>query len=171
MNDEPDRASGPSDNESGLLDEESGLPDEDPGLPDDAEAVAAMLQLWEDLELRREPASLAYRTLVLLEHFGRLPPGRLARLLSVPSTSLSRVTAKLTQAGLVVGAPAPGDGRVRIVTATPAGRLLLAEMRAERLAGPSPLLPDRAEGEAVRAGLTGLRTALRLLLRDRDGEV
>ncbi|KOX28647.1 hypothetical protein ADL06_13680 [Streptomyces sp. NRRL F-6491] len=127
------------------------------------------MELWEDLELRREPTGLAYRILVLLEHFGRLAPGRLAQLLSVPTTSLSRVTAQLAQAGLVASAPTPGDGRGRIVTATGAGRRLLAEMRAERLAEPSPLLPDHGEDEAVRAGLAGLLAALQRSLRDRDG--
>ncbi|MFE8938022.1 MarR family transcriptional regulator [Streptomyces sp. NPDC007872] len=149
MNDDPDQASSPS---------------------ADEEAAAAMLELWEDLERRREPAGLAYRILVLLDHFGRLTPGRLAHLLSVPTTSLSRVTAKLAQTGLVASAPTPGDGRGRIVTATRAGRRLLAEMRAERLTEPSLLLPDHAEDEAVRAGLVGLLAALQSSLRDRDGD-
>ncbi|MFJ5934055.1 MarR family transcriptional regulator [Streptomyces sp. NPDC093071] len=144
-------------------------PDQASGLSADEEAAAAMLELWEELELRREPVGLAYRTLVLLEQLGRLTPGRLARLLSVPAASLSRVTAKLAQAGLVVSAPAPGDGRGKIVTATRSGRRLLAEMRAERLAEPSPLLAEHAEDEAVRAGLDGLLAALRRSLRDRAG--
>ncbi|MGW0034642.1 MarR family winged helix-turn-helix transcriptional regulator [Streptomyces sp. NPDC003314] len=147
MNDDPDQASGRSADEG---------------------AAAAMLELWEELELRREPAGLAYRTLVLLEHLGRLTPGRLARLLSVPATSLSRVIAQLVRAGLVVSAPAPGDGRGKVVTATHAGRRLLAEMRAERLAEPLPLVEEHAEDEAVRAGLDSLLAVLRRVLRDRD---
>ncbi|WP_051716342.1 MarR family transcriptional regulator [Streptomyces bikiniensis] len=149
MNDDPDQTSGPS---------------------ADAEATAAMLEWWEDLELRREPTGLAHRILVLLEHFGRLSPGGLARLLHIPTTSLSRMTAQLARAGLVTSAPAPGDGRGRIVTATPAGLQLLAELRAERLAEPSPLLPEHAENEAVRAGLAGLLAALHKSLRDHDGD-
>ncbi|MEW1905143.1 MarR family transcriptional regulator [Streptomyces sp. NPDC086147] len=145
-------------------------PDQASGLSADEEAAAAMLEWWENLELRREPAGLAYRILVLLEHFGQLPPGRLAQLLSVPATSLSRVTAKLAQAGLVTSALTPGDGRGRIVTATRAGRQLLTEMRAERLAKPSSLLPEHAENEAVRAGLTSLLAALQRSLRDHDGD-
>ncbi|MFE6462302.1 MarR family transcriptional regulator [Streptomyces cinereoruber] len=147
MNDDPDQTSGPS---------------------ADEEATTAMLELWENLELRREPAGLAHRILVLLEHFGRLSPGRLAQLLRVPATSLSRMTAKLAQAGLVTSAPAPGDGRGRIVTATRAGRQLLADMRAERLTEPSPLLPGHAENEAVRAGLAGLLAALHRSLCDHE---
>ncbi|MFB8101095.1 hypothetical protein ACFUJ0_05815 [Streptomyces sp. NPDC057242] len=109
-------------------------PDSTADLPDrEAEVIAALLRLWENLEIRHDPASLVYRLLTLLERSGPMPPGRAARLLSVPDTSISRLTARTARAGPVASTAASGDGRGRALAMTEAGRSLLGELRAERL--------------------------------------
>ncbi|MFE5513071.1 hypothetical protein ACFQ9J_21300 [Streptomyces sp. NPDC056529] len=95
--------------------------------------TAALLRLWENLEIRHDPVSLAYRVLTLLERFGPMPPGRAARLLSVSDTSISRLAAQMTQGGLMTSTAASSDGRGRVLAMAPAGHLLLGELRAERL--------------------------------------
>ncbi|MFF5635739.1 MarR family transcriptional regulator [Streptomyces sp. NPDC012825] len=148
MNDDPDDAVDPS--------------------ADEAATTAEVLRLWEALELGQEPASLAYRVLTLLERFGRTSPGEVAHLLAVSSTSMSRLTAQLTQDGLVVSTPAPGDGRSKVISVTPAGKLLLDELRAERLTALVLFLPSAsADSEAARDGVASLRDVLRRRLQDR----
>ncbi|MFI9122394.1 hypothetical protein ACIGW0_23890 [Streptomyces bikiniensis] len=109
-------------------------PDSTADLPArEADATAALLGLWEGLEIRHDPVSLVYRVPTLPERFGRMPPGRAARLLSVSDTSMSRLAAQMVQGGPVTSTAASSDGRGRVLAVTQAGHLLLGELRAERL--------------------------------------
>ncbi|MET9933346.1 MULTISPECIES: MarR family transcriptional regulator [unclassified Streptomyces] len=131
-------------------------PDSTADLPaHEADASAALLRLWENLEIRHDPVSLVHRVLTLLERFGRMPPGRAARLLSVSDTSMSRLVAQMARGGLVTSTAASSDRRSRVLAMTQAGRLLLGELRAEHLETLMRHIPPGViDSEAARDGLS-----------------
>ena len=99
--------------------------------------------------------------LAVVVHAGRLRMSDLAAFEEVSRPTITRVAAELQGLGLIVRESDPADGRVAWLTATDAGRALLAEGQARRIA---PLatavsaLPDDqraalAEGLTVLEGL------------------
>ena len=70
--------------------------------------------------------------LATLVREGPLRAGDLATAEALNPTMLSRVLAHLEEAGLVVRAADPGDGRASRAAATPAGRRLVGRLRARR---------------------------------------
>ena len=89
--------------------------------------------------------------------------GRLAELERVQPPSMTRIVAKLEDAGLCVREVDPSDRRIARVTVTPAGSECLAEVRvrrneylAERLAELDP-----AERAALEAALPALEALTR----------
>jgi DNA-binding MarR family transcriptional regulator len=71
-------------------------------------------------ELSPSRASL----LATIAREGPLTPSALAELERLSRPGVTRMLGKLEAAGLVEGAPAPGDGRSRLVSLTPEGRAL-----------------------------------------------
>jgi DNA-binding MarR family transcriptional regulator len=67
--------------------------------------------------------------LATVERHGPLTPSELAEIEAVRRPTATRVVAKLGAEGLVDRAGDPNDGRVSLVSITPAGAELLAEMR------------------------------------------
>ena len=67
--------------------------------------------------------------LATVEVRGPLTPSELAAIESVKRPTATRLVAKLAAAGLVDRAGDPGDGRVSLVSITPAGSALLSRMR------------------------------------------
>ena len=67
--------------------------------------------------------------LATVERHGPLTPSELAEIEAVRRPTATRIVAKLADAGLVERAGDPNDGRVSLVSITPAGRKLLSEMR------------------------------------------
>ena len=67
--------------------------------------------------------------LATVERHGPLAPSELAEIEAVKRPTATRIVAKLAAAGLVDRAGDPNDGRVSLVSITPAGSSLLREMR------------------------------------------
>ena len=83
--------------------------------------------------------------LATIERHGPLTPSELAERERVQRPTVTRVLARLEEAGLIVRAGDPADRRSSLVTVSPAGRELLAVLRtrkdaylARRLAALSP---------------------------------
>lgn len=95
--------------------------------------------------------------LAVVVHAGRLRMSDLAAFEEVSRPTITRVAGELQGLGLITRAADPADGRVSWLTATDAGRALLAEGQARRIAplvaALSTLPDDRraalAEGLAV----------------------
>lgn len=86
-----------------------------------------------------------YSALTSLELAGALTPGELADIERVRPPTMTRIVAKLEQRGLVQRSPHPTDGRQVLLSATDAGRNVLArhgqardEWLIQRLAELSP---------------------------------
>lgn len=80
-------------------------------------------------------------------------PFELERILAMPQYGLSRLIARLEEAGLVIRGGCPGDGRGQLVAITDAGRAMRARMRpvyaaALQEAVGSRLSPAESEGLA-----------------------
>ena len=67
-----------------------------------------------------------------VSRLGPLGAGDLAHQEGLNPTMLSRVVGKLEAAGLLTRSPDPGDKRVTVLTATPAGRAEHQRLRRER---------------------------------------
>jgi DNA-binding MarR family transcriptional regulator len=67
--------------------------------------------------------------LATVERHGPLTPSELAEIEAVKRPTATRIVAKLADAGLVDRAGDPRDGRVSLVSITPAGSTLLSRMR------------------------------------------
>ena len=70
--------------------------------------------------------------LATIEARGPLTPSEVAAIESVKRPTATRIVAKLAAGGLVVKAGDPSDGRVQLVSISPAGRALLHEMRGRK---------------------------------------
>ena len=99
--------------------------------------------------------------LATVERHGPLTPTELAARERVQRPTVTRIVARLEDAGLVTRAGDPGDRRSSLITVTPAGRALLATARtrkdaflSERLEMLAPA--DRATLERAAALLEGL---------------
>ena len=67
-----------------------------------------------------------------LERHGSMSPGELAEHEKVQPPSMTKILAKLEEAGYATRSPHPGDKRQALVTASPAGLALLADDRRRR---------------------------------------
>lgn len=67
--------------------------------------------------------------LATVEARGPLTPSELARIEGIKRPTATRIVAKLAAGGLVKRAGDPADGRVSLVSVTPAGSALLLKMR------------------------------------------
>ena len=72
--------------------------------------------------------------LATVERHGPLTPRALAEIEAVKRPTATRIVAKLAAAGLVNRAGDPNDGRVSLVSITPAGSELLSRMRTRKTA-------------------------------------
>ena len=70
--------------------------------------------------------------LATVERHGPLTPSELAKVERVKRPTATRLVAKLAAAGLVDRATDPNDGRVSLVSITPAGTTLLGRMRGRK---------------------------------------
>jgi DNA-binding MarR family transcriptional regulator len=70
--------------------------------------------------------------LASIEREGPLTPSELALRERIQRPTVTRILARLEEGGLVSRAPDPADRRSSLVTATPAGRALLAESRTRK---------------------------------------
>ena len=99
--------------------------------------------------------------LATVDRFGPLTPTELAARVRVQRPTITRVVCRLEEAGLVSRAADPADGRSALITVSPAGREVLAEIRtrkdaflSERLEALGP--EDRATLERAAALLEGM---------------
>ena len=99
--------------------------------------------------------------LATVDRFGPLTPTELAARERVQRPTITRVVCRLEEAGLVTRAADPADGRSALITVSPAGREVLAEIRtrkdaflSERLEALGP--EDRATLERAAALLEGM---------------
>jgi DNA-binding MarR family transcriptional regulator len=99
--------------------------------------------------------------LATVERHGPLTPSELAARERVQRPTVTRIVARLEEAGLIDRAGDPGDRRSSLITITPAGRELLAAVRtrkdaflSERLDALAP--QDRATLERAAALLEGM---------------
>ena len=99
--------------------------------------------------------------LATVDRFGPLTPTELAARERVQRPTITRVICRLEEAGLVTRAADPADGRSALITVSPAGLALLAEVRtrkdaflSERLDALDP--QDRATLERAAALLEGM---------------
>jgi DNA-binding MarR family transcriptional regulator len=104
--------------------------------------------------------------LVTVERHGPLTPSELAARERVQRPTVTRVLARLEEAGLVARAADPADRRSSLVTITPAGTDLLAESRTRK----DLFLARRLErlDAADRATLARAAELLDELLEDRE---
>jgi DNA-binding MarR family transcriptional regulator len=69
-----------------------------------------------------------------VERHGPMTPSELADRERIQRPTATRLLARLAEGGLVERTPDPQDGRSALVTATPAARALLAELRTRKTA-------------------------------------
>jgi DNA-binding MarR family transcriptional regulator len=128
---------------------------------DVARLRAALARIARQLDRQTRGASLTRASataLATLAKRGPLRPGELADLEGVHQTMLSRILAKLTEAGLVERTPDPTDARAALIAVTEKGAELDSRLRAERtrlLAQHLAGLPD-AESARLISALTAL---------------
>jgi DNA-binding MarR family transcriptional regulator len=147
----------------------------DPGAPlsvADVSELAARLRLAITRTARRlrqeaggdlSPSQTA--ALVTIEGHGPLTPSELAKLERVQRPTATRIVARLEAEDLVERAADPTDGRSFLVSATPAGRALLARLRTRKNA----YLVRRLR-ELDEADLAALARAAQVLERVHGGE-
>jgi len=137
-------------------------------MPSDAHALAselrpAVIMAARRIRAERGSADLSdpqYSVLVHLEKHGPLTPGQLADLERIQPPSMTRTVNCLVEAGLVAKDAHPTDGRVVLVSLTPAGRTEVAETRRRRSQWLEARLEDMADDERAR-----LADAVELLRR------
>jgi DNA-binding MarR family transcriptional regulator len=107
------------------------------------------------------PSQLA--VLAALARGGPTSPGMLAAEEQVQPPSMTGIIDRLEEKGLVLRAPAPGDGRSQLVSLTPAGRRLVSGMRSQRNAWLAVRLRglDEAEVADLRRGISALERILK----------
>ena len=67
-----------------------------------------------------------------VERHGPLTPSELAARERIQRPTATRLVARLDELGLIASTPAPGDARSRLLSVTPEGRALLADMRTRK---------------------------------------
>jgi DNA-binding MarR family transcriptional regulator len=94
-----------------------------------------------------------FDALAALRRAGRpfaLSPGQLADAMLVTTGAVTKRVDRLVERGLAARATAPGDGRARVVTLTPAGRRLTDRLIAEHLDNERALLGGLSPAELDR---------------------
>lgn len=84
---------------------------------------------------RQSPAELTptqLSALATVQRDGPLPVGALAEIEQVGAPTSTKVVDKLEEGGFVTRHPSPTDRRVSLVEITPAGEVLLADLRARK---------------------------------------
>ena len=84
-----------------------------------------------------------------LDAFGGLTPGELGQRLGLTSGGVTALTTRLIEAGHVARRRHPDDGRMRVLTVTPAGARLLAEQLDPVLDAADAPLGELSGAEAV----------------------
>jgi DNA-binding MarR family transcriptional regulator len=107
--------------------------------PDSAELASALrvhiMRLARRLRAERESSGHTlsqFAALASIERHGPMSPGDLAARERVQPPSMTRIVARLEEEGLVSREPHPTDRRQQLLTATDAGRELLAADRLRR---------------------------------------
>jgi DNA-binding MarR family transcriptional regulator len=102
-----------------------------------------------------KPVAMAHgHALMLLASRGELTQQQLGAELCIDKSNVARLCAKMVDAGDVSQRPSETDGRSRLVTLTPRGRRLAAEVEAASRAKFGKLLaalPARERGKVVQA--------------------
>ena len=93
--------------------------------------------------------------LAVVERDGPLTPSELAARERIQRPTVTRILARLDEAGVVTRAADPGDGRSSLVSATDAGRALLAAARTRKDA----FLSERLEALSAADRVTLARAA------------
>lgn len=100
-----------------------------------------------------------WQTLATVEAFGRIETRDLADQVAVSKSALSGLLDKLSQRGLLVRSPFPGDTRRVLVALTPAGTELVTRTHAAVAQAQGDLVDELSESE-----MTALSDATRKLL-------
>lgn len=95
--------------------------------------VARVRTLWKESALRVHPdlQPSGYKLLAYIARTGDANAHRLAELFEMDKSLVSRQIRMLEDAGLLQSRPDERDGRLRVLTSTPAADRVLAELRAE----------------------------------------
>lgn len=115
-------------------------------------------RLRQEADADLTPSQVA--ALATIERHGPLTPSELAAIERIQRPTATRVAAHLEERGLVGRAGDPGDGRVRLLSATARGSALLATMRSRKNA----FLADRM-ADLSAADLAALERAADVLER------
>ena len=105
--------------------------------------------------------------LATIERHGPLTPSGLAEIERVRRPTATRMVARLEEEGLVLRTTDPGDGRVSLVSASPAGSALLKKIRGRKNAYLARRLRELSDDEA--ADLERAAAILERLLEDERG--
>lgn len=100
-----------------------------------SELAITVVRFARHLRLRRNPKALSLSQLsamTTLRLMGPLTPGALASLERVTPPSMSRVVKKLTAAGMVTRQPHAEDRRLAVVSLTPVGADVIADVNEAR---------------------------------------
>ncbi len=87
--------------------------------------------------------------LATIDRRGPLTPSGLAEIERVRRPTATRMVARLEEEGLVLRTTDPGDGRVSLVSASPAGRTLLKKVRGRKTAYLARRLRELSDEEAA----------------------
>jgi DNA-binding MarR family transcriptional regulator len=106
-----------------------------------------------------------YAVLSVIGVMRALPPTELAALLRIPPTTISRLVARVVDAGLALRSPNPADGRSYLLELTEEGRAVVRTIapRVQRLVEE---LAARADVVEIEAALVSLEEAARALALD-----
>jgi DNA-binding MarR family transcriptional regulator len=87
--------------------------------------------------------------LATIDRFGPLTPSGLAEIERVRRPTATRMVARLEEEGLVLRTTDPADGRVSLVSTSPAGRTLLKKVRGRKNAYLARRLRELSDEEAA----------------------
>jgi DNA-binding MarR family transcriptional regulator len=107
--------------------------------------------------------------LATIERHGPLPPSELADLERIQRPTVTRIVARLTEAGLVERTADPEDGRSSLVSITREGRDLLGALRSRKTAYLAEHL-GRLGSDDVKALQRAAEVLERMLERDAEPE-
>jgi len=147
---------------------EADVPDALPASPDEAQIArvqVAVIQLARQLKSVDDSGlAMSLRTaLAALVKYGPLPAGRLAEIECVDPASMSRTLRALDSRGLIQRTIDPTDGRISLISASPAGVESFYRTRKQA----TTFLVDRLQdsGDEVVAQVAAAAPILELLVR------
>jgi DNA-binding MarR family transcriptional regulator len=106
-----------------------------------------------------------YAVLSVIGVMRALPPTELAALLRIPPTTISRLVARVVDAGLAVRSPNPADGRSYLLELTEEGRAVTRTI-APRVRRLVEELAARADVVEIEAALVSLEETARAIALD-----